>query len=67
MNTKKPLQDDNVSESDGFKRWYMDKMSVTYDEAAPPPPAPAQPIKSQDNGVRAIKNPTRALFIRMTD
>jgi hypothetical protein len=31
--------------------------------AAPPPPAPLHPMRSQDSGVRAIRNPTNPLFV----
>jgi hypothetical protein len=37
------------------------KWLCIYSEAAPLPPAPRQPIKSQDKGVRLRRKPNRAL------
>lgn len=40
-------------------------VSEDYISAAPPPPAPLQPIKAQHSGVKAITKPTRPLIFKL--
>ena len=46
-----------------FSRALRIDLQDTYIVAAPSPPAPRQPMRSQDRGVRESKKPTRALTI----
>ena len=45
----------------------LSAMFLTYTPAAPFPPAPSKPIKSQERGVRETTMPTSALLLRVVN